>query len=69
MKISSRNESMSSRIYNILERYNMNDRMIESEEGMYTMPEIDFSQSDALLQKDREHAMNYLRTALEIKES
>jgi len=43
--------------------------MIESEEGMYTMPEIDFSQSDALLQKDREHAMNYLRTALEIKES
>ena len=69
VKISSANSGMSSRIYNILGRYALTDRLFASEEAMFALNDIDFSRSDALLQKDREQSINYLRTALEIDES
>lgn len=59
---------MSSRIYNILERYDMKDRLVLDEKQMFSIPDIDFSKSNILLEKDREFAVNYLRTALGIKQ-
>ena len=67
--ISSANTSMSSRIYNILERYGLNDCLFENEEAMFALKDIDFTQSDVMLQRDREHSLSYLRAALEIQES
>lgn len=68
-KISSANSVMSSRIYNILDRYGLNDRLIENENSMFSMTDIDFSESNALLEKDRELAKNYLKRSLGIIES
>ena len=67
--ISSANTSMSSRIHNILGRYGLNGRLFEDESTMFALRDIDFSQSDALLQRDREQSIHYLRMALGIKES
>ena len=69
VRISSANTGMSSRIYNILGRYGLNDRLFEDENAMFALGNIDFSRSDAMLQKDREQSISYLKKALGITES
>ncbi len=69
VKISSANSQMSSRIFNIIERYGLKDRMIVKEDEMFAVPDIDFTESNALLEKDREYALDYLKRSLDIKES
>ena len=64
VKISANNAEMSPRIYNLLGRYGLTDRMIDDESELYSLPDIDFSASDALLEEDRKHSMDYLKKAL-----
>lgn len=64
MKISSANAEMSSRILHILDKYGMQDRLIENEQDMFSAPDIDFSKSNAMLIQDRENSMAYLKSAL-----
>ena len=64
VKISSANSEMSSRIIHILDKYGMQDRLIKSEQDMFSAPDIDFSKSNALLVKDREDSIAYLKSAL-----
>lgn len=64
VKVSSANSEMSSRIIHILDKYGMQDRLIKSEKDMFSMPDIDFSKSNALLVKDREDSIAYLKSAL-----
>ena len=64
VKVSSANSEMSSRIIHILDKYGMQDRLIKSEQDMFSTPDIDFSKSNALLVKDREDSIAYLKSAL-----
>ena len=67
VRISTHNVGMSSRIYHILDRYGLSDRLFGNEDAMFALPEIDFSKSDSLLQRDRDHSMEYLKHSLGIK--
>ena len=66
VKISSANAEMSSRIFHILDKYGMQDRLIKSEQDMFSTPDIDFSKSNALLIQDRENSLAYLKAALRV---
>ena len=66
VKISSANSEMSSRIYHILDKYGMKNRMIEDVEKMQYKSDIDFTNSNVLLVKERKKSLEYLRKALEI---
>ena len=66
-KISSANSQMSSRIYHILDRYGLKNRLIEDGDDVQTKCDIDFSQSNKLLIQDREKSIGYLRKVLDIK--
>ena len=64
--ISSGNAEMSSRIYHILDRYGMKDRLITEDTDIMSLPEPDFEESNKLLDQDRECATDYLKSALGI---
>lgn len=66
--ISSANSEMSSRIYNILEKYQMTDRMITKQSDLMTMREMSFDYSNKMLEQDRQTAIAYLGSALDINE-
>lgn len=66
-KISSANSEMSSRIYHVLNRYGMRDRLIEEDVDVLSMDKIDFSKSNRLLMQDREESKAFLRNALDLK--
>ena len=64
--ISSANSEMSSRIYAILERYKKTDRLVTEQTDIMSMPDLDFEESNKLIDQDRAIAINYLKSALSI---
>lgn len=66
--ISSANSEMSSRIYNILDRYKMTDRLITEKSDLMAMRDMSFEYSNSMLEQDRETAINYLKSALNLNE-
>lgn len=66
--ISSANSEMSSRIYNILDRYKMTDRLITDQSDLMAMREMSFDYSNKMLEQDRQDAIAYLKSALDLNE-
>lgn len=58
---------LSSRIYNVLEKYGMQSRLIENEREMFSKNDIDFSRSNSLLVHDRARSLEWLKNALCVK--
>ena len=50
----------------MVDKYGMQDRLIKSEQDMFSTPDIDFSKSNALLIQDRENSLAYLKAALRV---
>lgn len=66
--ISSANSEMSSRIYNILDKYQMTDRMITDQSDLMAMRDMSFDYSNKMLEQDRQVAIAYLKSALDLNE-
>lgn len=65
--ISSANSEMSSRIINILERYNMTDRLVAEQSDTVLIRNMSFEDSNRMLDQDRKTAIDYLKYALKLK--
>lgn len=66
--ISSANSEMSSRIYNILDKYQMTDRLINEQSDLMAMRDMNFDDSNKMLDQDRQTALAYLRSSLDLNE-
>ena len=66
--ISSANSEMSSRIYNILDKYQMTDRLINEQSDLMAMRYMNFDDSNKMLDQDRQTALAYLRSSLDLNE-
>lgn len=64
--ISAANSEMSTRIYNILDRYHLTNRLITDSSDITKMQDLSFESSNKMLEQDRKSATNFLKTALEL---
>ena len=68
MAVLSANSEMSSRIYNILDKYQMTDRLINEQSDLMAMRDMNFDDSNKMLDQDRQTALAYLRSFLDLNE-
>lgn len=66
LMISSANSEMSSRIYNILDIYQMTDRIVTEQSDLLSMRNMSFEYSNKMLEQNRQIARDFLMNALDL---